>query len=306
MRDFQQYSGTDITETPSFQLLTGKQDPESLLIINCELRFCASYRTSLTQFVVHGNAGTLAQGWRTDTYRALGSAASDRIHVLTFDYRGFGESTGSPSEDGLVIDGIAVVDWALYVAKIPPQRIVLVGQSLGTAVASAVAEYFSTNREVDFAGVVLVAAFTDLPSLVLKYAIKGVIPILSPLRTYPRLQRWFTRQVVDTWQTEARLTNLVQTSKHLNLAMIHAKNDIEISWRNTEHLFQAVANATSSSGMAIADIDSVKNHVDLGMGGWQNTWTTESSTGALKRIKEIIVPYGGECSCYYMHCSYLF
>ena len=236
----------------------------------------------------------MSQGWRTDTYRALGSAASDRTHVLAFDYRGFGRSTGIPTEKGIINDGIAVVDWALNVAKIPPHRIVLVGQSLGTAVATAVAEHFTKTRKVEFAGLVLVAAFTDLPALVLKYAIKGVIPILSPLRPYPRIQQWLTRHISDTWETKVRLAELVRSSRQLNLVMIHARDDMEISWQNTDNLFHIATNATTPSGMAITDLDSVKNHLDLGSAGWQNTWITEGSTGLLKKIKQIVVLHGGK------------
>lgn len=137
------------------------------------------------QRVVHGNAGTVAQGWRTDTYRALTSGLVDKLHVVAVDYRGFGYSTGSPDEKGLIIDGIATVKWALNVAKIPPEKIVLLGQSLGTAVATAVAEHFVVEEGLEFRGVVLVAGFSDLPTLLTTYAIGGVIPILSPLRPYP-------------------------------------------------------------------------------------------------------------------------
>ena len=101
----------EITATPAFDVLKNDRNPESWLIIN-----------------FHGNAGAVSQGWRTDTYRALSSAASNRVHILAFDYRGFGWSTGSPTEEGLLNDGVAVVNWALQVAEIPPHRIVLVGQ----------------------------------------------------------------------------------------------------------------------------------------------------------------------------------
>ena len=61
----------------------------------------------------HGNAGHLANGWRTDTYRAVTAGASDITHVITIDYRGYGYSTGSPTEQGLITDGMTVVKWAM-------------------------------------------------------------------------------------------------------------------------------------------------------------------------------------------------
>lgn len=232
----------------------------------------------------------MAQGWRTDTYRAISSGASDKIHVLAIDYRGFGYSTGAPDEQGLITDGIAAVQWAMDVAHIPPHRIALVGQSLGTAVAVAVAEHFVRVSQIEFAGVVLVAAFSDMPALLLTYSVKGVIPILSPLRSYPALQRFFSRYLQDTWHTSSRITSLIGRSRKVNLHLIHSKNDFEISWKHSEALFYAAANATSPSGLSMKQIDGVKFHQDLQEGGLFDSWNAEGT----KRISKQIVQYGGK------------
>lgn len=232
----------------------------------------------------------MAQGWRTDTYRALSSGAPDKIHVLAFDYRGFGYSTGSPDEQGLIADGIAAVHWAMNVARIPPERIVLVGQSLGTAVAAAVAENFVRVSQTEFAGVVLVASFSDMPTLLLTYSISGLIPILSPLKPYPALQKWFLRYVRETWQTLPRIASLVRNSKKVNLHLIHAKNDFDISWKHSESLFYTAANATTASGMSLKQIDGAKLHQNLGEGGWTDSWNVDGS----KKISKHIVRYGGD------------
>ena len=243
----------------------------------------------------HGNAGTVAQGWRTDTYRTLSSGNAEKTYVLTADYRGFGHSTGSPSEQGLITDGVAMLRWAIDEAGIPPGRIVLVGQSLGTAVAAAVAESFATGEDRNaLAGVILVAPFTDLPSLLLTYAIGGIVPILSPLRPYPPLQRFFSRYVVDTWQTSSRLTSLIKSSSKLNLVIIHAKDDFEIPWKHSEALFYAAARATAEETMSLWEIDSEKEHEDLGASGWRDTWSTASRNGGVVRIVQQIVRNGGE------------
>src|SRR4051794_2247033 len=119
------------------------------------------------------NAGTVGQGWRPEAYRGLLSTSTGpSIHVLTVDYRGFGLSTGSPTEEGLILDAIAVVQWAVNVANIPPSRIVLLGHSLGTAVTIAAAEHFvsaKSSGKKEFAGIVLVAGFSDLPTLLTTY-----------------------------------------------------------------------------------------------------------------------------------------
>ena len=212
----------------------------------------------------------MAQGWRTDTYRSL---ATQNTHVLTIDYRGFGKSTGSPTETGLIIDGVALVNWVLQVAEIPPERIVIVGQSLGTAVASAVGLHFAEGStsllpagisEVQarsqlsihqahsdqpptiFASIILVAPFYSLPSLLLTYHIGGFLPILLPLRPFPRLAHRVTAQMTDKWPTAERLAGYgsaiatayseIGTSKRGRgaLQLFHAFDDADISHRQTE------------------------------------------------------------------------
>ena len=185
------------------------------------------------------------------------------------------------------------MDWVLETMKLPPHRVLLYGQSLGTAVASAVAEHFAIEHQIDFAGVVLVAPFIDLRTLLLKYCFKGIIPILSPLRMFPKILQYFQGHVLDTWQTSSRIANLVRHSRSLNLALIHARNDFEISYLNSERLFHTAANATSKSGMNTREINAAKTHLDLESAGWQNSWTTEGVGDGMKRIKEIIFPYGG-------------
>ncbi|KAL8636498.1 MAG: hypothetical protein Q9228_006112 [Teloschistes exilis] len=245
--------------------------------------------TSRLLIYFHGNAGTVAQGWRTDTYKALSSGASDKIHVLAIDYRGFGYSTGTPDEQGLVKDGVAAVRWAMDAAKIPPDRIILVGQSLGTAVAAAVAEHYVQESQVEFAGTVLIAAFSDLPTLLLTYSIGGIVPILSPMRPYPSLQRFFSRYLRDTWHTSNRVGNLVRMSRKVNLYLFHSRDDFEIPWKHSEMLFYAAANATSSSNLSSKHIDGMKFQQDLQEGGIIESW----NAGGMKKISKHVVRYGG-------------
>ncbi len=56
-------------------------------------------------------------------------------HVFTFDYRGYGKSAGEPSRKGLWQDGIAALRYAASRADVDPDRLAVLGQSLGGAVA---------------------------------------------------------------------------------------------------------------------------------------------------------------------------
>ena len=156
----------DIEQRLVFKLL--KEDPEARLVI-----------------YFHGNTGTVAQGRRTEEYRMYSSGASDKIFVLTFDYRGFGKSTGSPSEPGLMNDAEAVVGWALGTAGIAPERIVLLGHSLGTAVATGITHYYANlATPIEFAGLILCAAFTNTGNAFSAYAIADLLPVSNPRMHY--------------------------------------------------------------------------------------------------------------------------
>lgn len=194
----------------------------------------------------------------------------------------------------MITDGVALVDWTLETAKIRPERIVILGHSLGTAVSTAVAELFVTQRQVEFAGVILVAAFSDIPTLMLTYAIGGIIPILSPMRSYPMLQRFFSKRIQETWQTSNRLANLIRNSQNIDVSLIHAQNDYEISWKHSDALFYAAANATSKQGMSNKEIDGSKTYLSLGKAGWVNSWTAAGPAhGDTKKIRQEIVASGG-------------
>jgi fermentation-respiration switch protein FrsA (DUF1100 family) len=76
--------------------------------------------------------------------------------VLLFDYRGYGDSPGSPSEPGLAMDVRAAHRHLVDVERVPPERIVFFGESLGSAV---VTELATAHKP---AGLVLRSPFTSL------------------------------------------------------------------------------------------------------------------------------------------------
>ena len=213
---------------------------------------------------------------------------------MTVDYRGYGKSTGSPTEAGLIIDGISLVKYALKVAHIPPARIIIIGQSLGSAVATAVAEHFALEDALEFKALILCAGFSDVPTLMSTYTIGGLIPILSPLRPYPFLAQFYAKHIQETWFTYKRLANLVRKSKNINVHLIHATDDYQIPWSHSDALFHAAANATSIEGLTFNQIDALKLNIDLGESGWINNWKTVQEDGGRKIIRQEIVKHGGK------------
>jgi uncharacterized protein len=96
----------------------------------------------------HGNGGSLR--WRDERFRAL---ISDGSGLIALSYRGYGGSSGRPTEKGLLADAAAA--YAFAVARYPADRIALWGESLGSAVAIALAADKPVGR------IVLEAPFTS-------------------------------------------------------------------------------------------------------------------------------------------------
>lgn len=102
----------------------------------------------------HGNAGNVADRLvHTEAFLEMGLA------VTLFDWRGYGRSEGSPSEEGLYRDVDAVWRWLVQEAGVAPGRLVVYGESLGGGPAIELA----TEREIG--ALVLEACFTSLPDL---------------------------------------------------------------------------------------------------------------------------------------------
>jgi fermentation-respiration switch protein FrsA (DUF1100 family) len=82
-----------------------------------------------TVLFLHGNAGSIAERpLRFQYYRKTG------FGVLYLSWRGYGGSTGQPSEHGLLVDANAAYDW-LMGKGVSPDKLVVVGESLGTGPA---------------------------------------------------------------------------------------------------------------------------------------------------------------------------
>jgi fermentation-respiration switch protein FrsA (DUF1100 family) len=105
--------------------------------------------------VAHGNGGNITHRGRmaADLNRVLGAG------VLLFDYPGYGKSEGKPTEQGCYAAGDAAYHWLTDGAKVPANRVVLLGESLGGGTAVELA------TRHDHRALVLVFTFTSLPAV---------------------------------------------------------------------------------------------------------------------------------------------
>lgn len=79
----------------------------------------------------HGNAGNIG-----DRIQFLAYLAEAGFSVFIFDYRGYGESEGKPTEEGILMDGDAAYEELTTRIGVPPEEIVFFGRSLGGVVAA--------------------------------------------------------------------------------------------------------------------------------------------------------------------------
>ncbi|MBS2004051.1 MAG: alpha/beta hydrolase [Cyanobacteria bacterium SZAS LIN-5] len=103
-------------------------------------------------FIVnHGNGGDIA-----NRVLLLAPLLYSNGSVLLYDYEGYGKSTGEPSVEAVKQDGLAAYDYVHNVLHYEPENIVLYGESLGSGVAT----YIAQNRKA--AAIVIQSGFSSL------------------------------------------------------------------------------------------------------------------------------------------------
>jgi fermentation-respiration switch protein FrsA (DUF1100 family) len=112
--------------------------------------FAPAESAKATLVLSHGNGGNISH-----RYLLMRSLLRYRFNVLMYDYRGYGRSEGTPSEDGIYNDGRAFFDYVLALPEVKSPSIFLWGTSLGGAVATDVA----IHRPA--AGLILESTFTS-------------------------------------------------------------------------------------------------------------------------------------------------
>jgi fermentation-respiration switch protein FrsA (DUF1100 family) len=159
--------------------------------------------TFITLFL-HGNAGNVTHRIdHAESIRLAGSA------ILIIDYRGYGKSQGRPNERGLYLDAEAAYD-ELIARGYPGNRIILQGESLGTAVAVELA----SRRPC--AGLVLESPLASLSSMA-----GTILPVVGSL-------------VAHGFNTDKRIGSI-----HAPLLVIHGDADEIVPFLQGEAVFRS-------------------------------------------------------------------
>ncbi len=159
-----------------------------------------------TVLFFHGNAGNISHRINYLTmFKRLG------YNTLLFDYRGYGRSSGTPSESGTYLDAQAAWRYLTENEKIAPAQIVLFGESLGGAVAA----WLAAREQPGL--LVLASTFTSVPDLAAE-----IYPFLPV--------RWISRFDYNTLESLQSITCPV--------FIAHSPHDEIIPYRHGHRLFQ--------------------------------------------------------------------
>jgi hypothetical protein len=164
----------------------------------------------------HGNAENM-----TTHVLYVAWLANFGFDVVTFDYRGYGRSGGMPQRDGLIEDGVAVMQWTRSHAR--TQDLFVIGQSLGGAVAVPV---IAQAKIVGLRAVILDSTFASY---------RGVArQVLGSMwLTWP-LQWPLSFLVSDSWSPVDSIADV-----HLPFVFIHGPTDPVVPYRAGRELYDA-------------------------------------------------------------------
>jgi hypothetical protein len=154
----------------------------------------------------HGNAGNLAH--RADLMLELARLPAQ---IFIVGYRGYGRSEGRPTENGLYRDARAAWRYLRDQGGVEADRIVILGKSLGSAVAVDLAV------EVEPAGLIVESGFSSIPEMAAHH--------------YPFVPRWLVRTKMDSLSKIGRV--------HCPIMVIHSPADEIVPYEHGRRLFEA-------------------------------------------------------------------
>ncbi|CAA7261456.1 unnamed protein product [Cyclocybe aegerita] len=178
----------------------------------------------------HGNAATRAFSARVRHYQAFGSRLG--ASVLAIDYRGFADSTGTPSEAGLTRDAKAAFNWLVEHGK-KPEEILIAGHSLGSGVSGQLGAELSRDG-ITPKGIVLLSPFSSIREVLETYQMFGFIPLIKPLSVIPGALRLVQRLLIHRFDTLQAVPNITAP-----VLIAHAENDWDIPHSHSDVLFEA-------------------------------------------------------------------
>ncbi len=160
-----------------------------------------------TLLFFHGNAGNISH--RLDSIELFYKLG---LSILIIDYRGYGKSSGTPSEHGTYIDAETAWTYLTNNKNISPDKIIIFGRSLGGAVAIWLAEKYSS------AALIVESGFTSIADIGKHY--------------YPYLPTSLLARI--KYPSKNRMSKI-----NSPVLIIHSPNDEIIPYEHGQQLFKA-------------------------------------------------------------------
>lgn len=232
----------------------------------------ASYTNALSDgspiiIYMHGNTGTRATHHRVQLYKYLAEILG--YHVITFDYRGFGNSECYPSERGMMEDGRLV--WKWVGEKAPRARIYIWGHSLGSAAATHLTEELcKTSRDMP-SGLILDAPFPNMVAAAENH------PFSLPYWPFMPIFSHFTIQNFEQKFESAKRMEHIKSP----ILILHGQMDYVIPY----HLGVEVYETALKSREKNPYLGRVE-FVDCGSSGHKTNWESPRAKDAVKQFVE--------------------
>ncbi|HOW57699.1 MAG TPA: alpha/beta hydrolase [Smithellaceae bacterium] len=208
--------------------------------------FVASKASGKVVVYFHGNAGNLYQ-----RLPELASLAQAGVSVLGVGYRGYGKSTGKPSEKGIIRDGAAALRHVTEKMGYRPEQVFLYGRSIGTVVAISIA------GEKKLAGLILITPLTSGRDMMKAHGL-GLFAFIAgdSLNNLARCGE-ISSPVLIIHGTEDEVTPLrmgeqifAALSSPKEMVTIKGGNHNELEWQDPSLYWNSIAKFINSRGNA--------------------------------------------------------
>ncbi|XP_061823435.1 lysophosphatidylserine lipase ABHD12 [Nerophis lumbriciformis] len=183
---------------------------------------------------LHGNAGTRGGDHRVELYKVLSSLG---YHVVTFDYRGWGDSDGYPSESGMTSDALFMYDWLKD--RRGKRPLYIWGHSLGTGVATNLVRQLCDRGSPPDA-LILESPFTNIREEARSH------PFSMVYRHLPGFD-WFFLDAISASNIRFASDDNVD---HIScpVLILHAEDDAVVPFHLGKKLYNMAARSKSLSG----------------------------------------------------------
>ncbi|XP_035388850.1 lysophosphatidylserine lipase ABHD12 isoform X1 [Electrophorus electricus] len=192
------------------------------------------HSTHPVMLYLHGNAGTRGGDHRVQLYKVLSSLG---YHVVTLDYRGWGDSEGSPSERGMTLDALYIYQWLMQ--RVNNNPLYIWGHSLGTGVATNLVRHLC-DRGTPPAAVILESPFTNIREEAKSH------PFSMVYRYLPGFE-WFFLDAITA--NDIRFAS-DENVNHIScpVLILHAEDDTVVPFPLGKKLYNMAAQSKSLSG----------------------------------------------------------